>query len=190
MYLTGPYKGAPFGLTFVIPAIAGPYNLGTVVVRAAINVDPNTAALTVTSDPLPTIIDGIPIQVKTINVVIDRPDFVFNPTNCSPMSLGGSVTSREGATASFSSPFQVTGCGDLTFKPRIQGLDLGQDVESEGRELDARVSFPKGALGTQANFAKVKVDLPKQLPSRLTTLQKACPAAMFEANPVGVPRRR
>ena len=89
VYLTGPYKGAPFGLSFVIPAIAGPYNLGTVVVRAAINVDPNTAALTITSDPLPTIIDGIPIQVKTVNVEVDRPDFVFNPTNCGPMSIGG-----------------------------------------------------------------------------------------------------
>lgn len=187
VYVTGPYKGAPFGLTFVIPAIAGPYNLGTVVVRAAINVDPNTAALTVTSDPLPTIIDGIPIQVKTINVVIDRPDFVFNPTNCSPLSLGGSMTSREGSTATFSSPFQVTGCGDLSFKPGFKVSTSGKTSKARGASLDARVSFPKGALGTQSNFAKVKVDLPKQLPSRLTTLQKACPAATFDANPGGCP---
>jgi hypothetical protein len=187
VFLTGPYKGAPFGLSFVIPAIAGPYNLGTVVVRAAINVDPSTAALTVTSDPLPTIIDGIPIQVKTVNVMIDRPDFVFNPTNCGRMSIGGSVTSREGSTASFSSPFQVTGCGDLGFKPEFRVSTSGKTSKARGASLDARVNFPKGALGTQANIAKVKVDLPKQLPSRLTTLQKACTAATFDANPGGCP---
>jgi hypothetical protein len=187
VYVTGPYKGAPFGLTFVIPAIAGPYDLGTVVVRAAINIDPNTAALTITSDPLPTIIDGIPIQVKTINVLIDRPNFVFNPTNCSALSVGGSMTSREGSTASFSSPFQVTGCGDLAFKPQFKVSTSGHTSKANGASLDARVSFPKGALGTQANIAKVKVDLPKQLPSRLTTLQKACPAATFDANPGACP---
>jgi hypothetical protein len=187
VYLTGPYKGAPFGLTFVIPAIAGPYNLGTVVVRAAINVDPHTAVLTVTSDPLPTIIDGIPIQVKTVNVLIDRPNFVFNPTNCGPLSIGGSVTSREGSTAHFSSPFQVTGCGDLRFKPRFTVSTSGRTSKARGASLDARVRFPKGALGTQANIAKVKVNLPKQLPSRLTTLQKACPAATFEANAAKCP---
>jgi hypothetical protein len=187
VYLTGPYKGAPFGLTFVIPAIAGPYNLGTVVVRAAINVDPHTAVLTVTSDPLPTIIDGVPVQVKTVNVLIDRPNFVFNPTNCAPMSIGGSMTSREGSTATFSSPFQVTGCGDLRFKPQFKVSTSGRTSKARGASLDARVSFPKGALGTQANIAKVKVNLPKQLPSRLTTLQKACPAATFEANAANCP---
>jgi hypothetical protein len=185
VYITGPYRGAPFGLTFVVPAVAGPYNLGTVVVRAAININPTSAALTVTSDPLPTIIDGIPVQVKSVNVVIDRPDFIFNPTNCSPQSVGGSVTSLQGATATLSSPFQVTGCGDLGFKPQFSVSTSGHTSRANGASLDARVSFPKGALGTQANIAKVKVDLPKQLPSRLTTLQKACPAATFESNPAG-----
>jgi hypothetical protein len=187
VYVTGPYRGAPFGLTFVVPAIAGPYNLGNVVVRAAINVNPTTAALTVTSDPLPTIIDGIPVQVKSVNVVIDRPDFIFNPTNCNPMTVGGSVTSLQGATASLSSRFQVTGCGDLGFKPGFKVSTSGKNSRAKGASLDARVSFPASALGKQANFAKVKVDLPKQLPSRLTTLQKACPAATFEADPAGCP---
>jgi hypothetical protein len=187
VYLTGPYKGAPFGLTFVIPAIAGPYNLGTVVVRAAINVDPSTAALTVTSDPLPTIIDGIPIQVKTVNVLIDRPDFVFNPTNCSPMRVAGSVTSREGSTASFGSPFQVTGCGDLAFKPTFKVSTSGKTSKLSGASLDARVTYPPYKPGSEANIAYAKVELPKQLPSRLTTLQKACIAAVFNANPANCP---
>jgi hypothetical protein len=183
VYVTGPYRGAPFGLTFVVPAVAGPYDLGTVVVRAAININPTTAQLTVTSDPLPTILDGIPVQVKSVDVVIDRPDFVFNPTNCSPMSADGSVTSLQGATATLSSPFQVTGCGDLTFKPEFKVSTSGHTSRTDGASLDARVSFPAGALGHQANIAQVKVELPKQLPSRLTTLQKACPVATFEADP-------
>jgi DNA-binding beta-propeller fold protein YncE len=183
VYVTGPYKGAPFGLTFVVPAVAGPYDLGRVIVRAAINVDPRTAQLTVTSDPLPTIIDGIPVQVKTVNVVIDRPNFVFNPTNCNPMNIGGSVTSLQGATAILSSSFQVTGCGDLKFQPRFSVSTSGHTSRAGGASLDARLSFPKNALGKDANIASVKVDLPKQLPSRLNTLQKACPARTFEANP-------
>jgi hypothetical protein len=187
VYLTGPYKGAPFGMSFVIPAIAGPYDLGTVVVRATISVDPSTAALTVTSDPLPTIIDGIPIQVKTVNVLIDRPDFVFNPTNCSPSSIAGSVTSREGSTATFSSPFQVTGCGDLAFKPAFKVSTSGKTSKANGASLDARVTYPPYKPGSEANIAYAKVELPRQLPSRLTTLQKACLAATFNANPANCP---
>ncbi len=182
VYITGPYRGAPFGLTFVVPAIAGPYNLGNVIVRAAITVDPRTAALTVTSDPLPTILDGIPLQIKAVNVVIDRPNFIFNPTNCSPMSVNGSMTSLQGATATLSSPFQVTGCGDLGFKPEFKVSTSGHTSRPNGASLDARLTFPKSALGRQANIASVKVELPKRLPSRLTTLQKACTAATFEAD--------
>jgi hypothetical protein len=187
VYLTGPYKGAPFGMSFVIPAVAGPYNLGTVVVRAAINIDPSTAAVTITSNPLPTIIDGIPIQVKSINVLIDRPGFVFNPTNCSPLSIGGSVTSREGSTATFSSPFQVTGCGDLAFKPAFKASISGKTSKLNGASLDTKVSYPPAKPGSEANIAYAKVELPRQLPSRLTTLQKACLAATFKANPASCP---
>ncbi len=183
VFITGPYRGAPFGLTFVVPAVAGPYNLGNVVVRAAITVDPKTAVLTVTSDPLPTILDGIPLQVKAVNVTIDRPNFVFNPTNCSPQSLSGTVTSLQGATATLSSQFQVTGCGDLGFKPEFSVSTSGRTSRAAGASIDARLSFAKGALGTQANIAQVKVELPKRLPSRLLTLQKACPAATFNADP-------
>ena len=88
MFLTEGYKGAPFGLSIVVPAKAGPFTLtgtngaGSVVVRAAINIDPHTAALTITSDPLPTALDGIPLQLKVVNVTIDRPGFTFNPTSC------------------------------------------------------------------------------------------------------------
>ena len=97
IYLTGPYKGAPFGLSIVVPTIAGPFNLGNVVVRAKIEVDPNTAALTVTSDPLPQILDGIPLRLRTANVTVDRPNFIFNPTNCAQQAIEGTLTGAQGA---------------------------------------------------------------------------------------------
>jgi hypothetical protein len=187
VYVTGPYHGAPYGLTFVVPAVAGPYNLGKVVVRAAITVNPTTAALTVTSDPLPTILDGIPVQVKSVDVVIDRPSFMFNPTDCEPQSISGTVTSLQGASTTLTSPFQVTGCGDLKFKPEFKVSTSGHTSRADGASIDARLSFPAGALGHQANIAQVKVELPKQLPSRLATLQKACTAQVFEANPANCP---
>jgi hypothetical protein len=193
VFLTGPYRGAPFGLSIVVPAKAGPYTLtgttgtGSVVVRSAISIDPTTSALTVTSDPLPRIIDGIPLQLKLVNVTIDRPAFTFNPTTCEKLRIDGTLTGAEGASAAVSSPFQVTNCAALKFEPQFKVSTSGRTSRAEGASLDAKVTYPGGSQGTQANIAKVKVDLPKQLPSRLTTLQKACPAATFESNPVSCP---
>ncbi len=193
VFLTGPYKGAPFGLSILVPAKAGPYTLsgttgtGSVVVRAAINIDPTNAALTVTSDPLPTILDGIPLQLQTVNVTIDRPSFTFNPTSCNKLHIDGVLTSTEGASAATSSSFQVTNCEALKFTPQFKVSTQGRTSKANGASLDAKVIFPAGSQGTQGNFAKVKVDLPKQLPSRLTTLQKACTAAVFAANPANCP---
>jgi hypothetical protein len=190
VYITGPYKGAPYGLSIVVPAVAGPYTLsgttgkGTVVVRAAISVDPQTAALTVTADPLPTMLDGIPLQLRLVNVTINRPGFTFNPTDCNKLAVTGTVTSTQAATADVSSPFQVTNCAALGFKPGFAVSTSGRTSKVGGASLDAKVTYPAGA---QANIAKVKVDLPKQLPSRLTTLQKACLARVFEANPANCP---
>jgi hypothetical protein len=192
IYLTGGYKGAPYGLSIAVPVIAGPFNLGTVVVRSKIDVDPHTAQLTITTDPLPSILDGVPTDLRTINAVIDRPGFMFNPTNCSPQSFSGTAFSTEGATASISSPFQVGSCRSLTFKPNFKVSTSGKTSRKNGASLDAKILYPTGAPGanqasSQANVASVKVDLPKQLPSRLTTLQKACTAAQFDANPAGCP---
>jgi hypothetical protein len=192
IYLTGPYKGAPYGLAIAVPIIAGPFNLGTVVVRASIAVDPHTSQLTITTDPLPSILDGVPTDLRTINAVIDRPGFMFNPTSCARMSFGGTATSTEGSTAPIAAHFQVGSCQSLTFKPKFAVSTSGKTSRKAGASLDAKIVYPSGALGanqasSQANIASVKVDLPKQLPSRLTTLQKACTAAQFEANPAGCP---
>jgi hypothetical protein len=192
IYLTGAYKGAPYGLSIVVPVVAGPFNLGTIVVRSRIEVDPHTSQLTVTTDPLPSIIDGIPTDLRTINAVIDRPNFMFNPTNCNPQSFSGTAFSTEGATAPISSHFQVGSCRSLAFKPNFKVSTSGKTSRANGASLDAKILYPTGPLGanqasSQSNVASVKVNLPKQLPSRLTTLQKACPAATFEADPANCP---
>ncbi len=194
VYLTGPYEGAPFGLSIVNPANAGPFHLGNVIVRARIAVDPHTAELTITSDnsgpyKIPTMIDGIPLEIKHVNVTVNRPGFTFNPTNCSPMTIGGSLNSTEGSTDALSVPFQVTNCAVLKFEPKFAVSTSGKTSKADGASLTAKLSYPNVPAGTDANIAKVKVELPKQLPSRLTTLQKACSAAQFESNPAGCPQR-
>jgi hypothetical protein len=193
VYITGPYKGAPYGLSIVVPAVAGPYTLagttgnGTVVNRSAISVNPETSALTVTSDPLPTELDGIPLQLRLVNVTINRPEFMFNSTSCNRMAIGGTLTDTQAAGVNEASSYQVTNCGALKFQPKFAVSTSGKTSKADGASLDAKVSYPNTGQGTQANISRVKVDLPKQLPSRLTTLQKACTTAQFNANPAGCP---
>jgi hypothetical protein len=193
IYLTGGYKGAPYGLSIVVPVIAGPFNLGTIVVRASIAVDPYTAQLTVTTDPLPTIIDGIPTDLRSIDAVIDRPGFMFNPTNCSPQEFAGTATSTEDTSVPISSHFQMGSCRSLTFKPDFKVSTAGQSSKANGTSLEAKIVYPTTPLGanqasSQANIASVKVSLPIQMPSRLTTLQKACLAKVFEEDPSNCPK--
>jgi hypothetical protein len=192
VYLTSGYGGAPFGLSIVTDAVAGPFNLGLVVVRARINVDPVTSDLTITTDEtgpyaIPQIVFGVPLRLKQVTVNIDRPNFMFNPTNCNAQQITAKVSGSQNATAILSSPFAVGGCRSLAFKPKFTVSTSGKTSRAKGASLDAKVSYPAGSVGSEANIARVKVDLPKQLPSRLTTLQKACTAAQFEANPGGCP---
>ena len=190
IYLTGPYNGGPFGEVVVVPAIAGPFNLGTVVVRGSIRINPTTAQATVVSDPFPSILQGIPLQIKTVNVALNRSGFMFNPTNCSASSVTGTVASTQGASAAVSSPFEAANCATLPFKPSFTATAAGHASKADGASLIVKVASKggPGASGEEANIASVKVDLPKQLPSRLTTLQKACSEAQFNANPAGCPK--
>ncbi len=185
VYITTGYGGGDYGLLIVNPAVAGPFNLGIVVVRAAIFVDRHTAALRIVSDPLPTRIDGIPLQIQHVNVSVNREHFTFNPTNCNPQQITGTITSSQGATSPVANPFQVTNCGTLAFKPKFSLSTNGHTNRANGASLYVKLTYPASPF--DANIAKVKVDLPRQLPSRLTTLQKACPAATFEANPATCP---
>jgi hypothetical protein len=190
VYITGPYKGAPFGLSIVNPAEAGPFNLGTVVVRAKLEVNQETAAITVVTDAegpykIPTILDGIPLEIKHVNVNINRPGFTFNATNCSSLQITGTLTSSEGASSALSVPYQVTNCAVLAFKPRLTASTSEKTSRANGASLTVKLGYPAGPY--DANISKVKVELPKALPSRLSTLQKACTAAVFEANPAACP---
>jgi hypothetical protein len=183
VYLAGPYKGAPFSLSVVVPAQAGPFDLGSVVVRAGIFIDSHDAHVTVVSDPIPTILSGVPLDVQSINVTLDRPGFMVSPTNCDPMPLAARVSSAQGAVVGVSNRFQVGGCRELSFAPTLTASVQGKASRRSGASL--QVKLQAGAGG--ANIRSVKVDLPKQLPSRLTTLQKACTALVFEANPANCP---
>jgi hypothetical protein len=184
VFLTGPYKGAPFGLSIVVPAVAGPFNLGNVVVRAAIGVDPHTAQVTITSDSLPTILQGIPLRVRKVTVLVDRPGFIFNPTSCNPLAVNGTITGVQGATAGVSSRFQAANCGQLPFSPKFSASTKAKTSRANGASLDAKILI--GVKG-EANAHVVAVQLPKQLPSRLTTIQKACLDSVFNANPAACP---
>jgi hypothetical protein len=191
VYLTTGYKGAPFGLSIVVPADAGPFHLGNVVVRASINIDPHTAAITVTSDPLPQIWDGVPLRLRTVNVDIDRPEFMFNATSCAQQQLTAAITGaapvndpgEQGKSSSVSSSYEVGGCASLPFKPVLTAATQAKTSRADGASLSVKVAQAHG----QADIHSVRVELPKLLPSRLTTLQKACTEAQFNANPAGCP---
>jgi len=191
-YLTGPYKGAPYGVVVVVPVLAGPFDLGTVAVRSSLQVDSTDAHVTVVSDPFPTIIDrtgsdgttdGFPIRLRAITFTADRPEFTLNPTNCSPMVINATLSSTSGVAAPVSSRFQASGCRELPFHPSFAVSTQAHASKANGASLHIKVNMGSG----QAHVAKVHVALPKQLPSRLSTLQKACLAATFAANPASCP---
>ena len=192
VYLTGPYDGSPYGLSIVVKVVTGPFNLGLRIVRARIAVDPETSELTVTTDEngpyaVPQIVFGVPVRLKRITVDINRPNFMFNPTNCNQLQIEAKISGAEGAVSSVKSPFAVGGCASLAFKPKFTATTSGQTSRAKGASLRVKLSYPVGSVGSEANVAQAKVDLPKQLPSRLTTLQKACTAAKFASNPANCP---
>ncbi len=156
-YLAGPYKGAPLSMAIVTPAVAGPFDLGTVVVRAALYVDPETARITVRSDPTPTILAGIPLDVRSIAVNVSRNQFTLNPTNCSPASVAATAIAAS-SQASLSSPFQVGGCRALGFKPKLALKLSGKTKRTGHPALTATVTYP--SKGAYANIAAAQVTLP------------------------------
>jgi hypothetical protein len=186
VYLTAGYDGAPFGLLVATRAKAGPFDLGMVYVRSRINVDPNTAAVTITTDAgphgdgFPTMLKGVPVQLKAINVLINREHFEFNPTNCSAPTVSATISGAQGATSTASSSYALENCANLPFAPKLTATAGGQASKANGASLNVKVEA--AGLG-QANIAKVDLTLPVALPSRLSTIQKACVLAVFEANP-------
>jgi hypothetical protein len=160
MYLAGPFKGAPLSVAAITPALAGPFDYGTVVVRVAIHVDPLDAHVTALSDTVPSIIGGIPIRMRSIQVNIDKPNFMINPTNCNPLSVGSKGIGAQGTVTDFSSFFQVVDCGDLPFKPRMTIRQLG-GRKATGRSEDPSLQFDLRTRSSDANIQSVAVTLPK-----------------------------
>ncbi len=156
-YLAGPYKGAPLSLAIVTPAVAGPFDLGTVVVRSAVQVDPVDAHIHVVSDQIPQILDGIPLDIRDIRVNVDRPNFTLNPTNCSPMSIFADAFGNSGALASPSNPFQVGACAALPFAPKLTAKVSGGTRRNQNPAFQATITY--GFLN-EANVAFASVALP------------------------------
>ncbi|HEX5762691.1 MAG TPA: hypothetical protein VFY04_06175 [Solirubrobacterales bacterium] len=157
VYLAGPYKGAPLSLAIVTPAVAGPLDLGNVVVRTALYVDPVTAQITAVSDPIPTILHGLLLDIRDIRVSIDRPNFTLNPTNCEPMSVQATVKGDKGQSALLANRFQVDGCRNLGFKPRISLSLKGGTKRADHPALKAVLRPRPG----DANVQRAAVTLPR-----------------------------
>jgi hypothetical protein len=182
-YLAGPYEGAPLSLVVITPAVAGPFDLGAVVVRTALRLDPETAKVTAVSDPLPKILDGIPLDIRQIAIELTRSDFTLNPTSCDPMPITGYLTTTQGALFPLSSPFQVGGCEALAFKPKLALRLKGGTKRGKDPALSAVLTMPPGG----ANIAGASVTLPHSefldqshigtVCTRVQFAQDACPAA-------------
>lgn len=196
MYLGGPFEGAPFSIVSISAAKVGPFDLGTVVVHLPLDVDPRTARVSIPQglpDQIPHIIDGIVVHVRDIQVTVDRPDFTINPTSCEHMSFSATVygsgqnftSATDDQPATTSTPFQAADCASLAFKPGFQVATNGKTSRKNGASLKVKLTYPNTPQGTQANIHSVHVELPRALPSRLNTLNHACPAATFTQNPAG-----
>jgi hypothetical protein len=177
-YLAGPYKGAPLSLAIVTPAVAGPYDLGNVVVRAALEVDPETTQITVKSDPMPTQLKGIPLDIRSVVVKMDRPDFTLNPTSCEAMAVGGSVSTTQGATAPLSNRFQVGSCNRLRFKPRLALRVFGKTGRNAKPRLRAVLRMNDG----EADIARARVNLPHSEFLEQAHIKTICTRVQFAAD--------
>ena len=174
----GPLQGSPLSLETVIPALSGPYDLGVVAVRTAINVNPVTAQVTAISDPLPQILEGVPLRTRFIRVSLDRSGFALNPTNCDPFSVEATFAGDEGGSATESSHFQVANCAALGFGPRLS-LRLKGSTKRRGHPaLDATLTTRPG----DANISQTVVTLPKSELFENAHLDTICTRVQYAAN--------
>ena len=177
VYLAGPYKGAPLSLAVVVPAVAGPYDLGVVVVRSGLDLQLESGRLSVHTDPIPTVVEGIALDVRSISVRLDRPGFTVNPTSCAAMATRVQVVSTLGASLSLSDPFQVQGCDRLGFGPKIGMRLFGKVNRGAHPRLRAQLTVPEGG----ANIAAVSVALPPSEFLDSTHIDGICTRAQFAA---------
>jgi hypothetical protein len=159
LYLSGPYRGAPLSVVAITPAVAGPFDLGNVVVRSAVFIDRSTARVTAKADPIPQILKGVPLRIRDIRVVLDREGFTLNPTSCDASAISARVGGNSGASKDLSARFQVGGCGGLAFKPSFWAKVKGATKRGGHPKLIAKVRWPEGP--GFANTKDVQVTLPR-----------------------------
>lgn len=180
VYFTGPYRGAPFGLSIVVPVVAGPFDLGTVVVRAAVSVDPKTAAVTVDTDPLPAILDGIPLKIRDLRLTIDRAGFMINPTNCTKQTINATIGSTAGDSATVGNGFQVGDCASLPLTPK---LTMALSGGASALKANGNPTFTAHLTQqpSEAHLRKAVVKLPKVLGFDIHNNKAVCTAAQADA---------
>jgi hypothetical protein len=179
-YLAGPYKGAPLSLAVIAPAVAGPFDLGTVVVRNALHFNPETAQVTASTDPFPQILQGIPLALRSIALKLDRPAFTLNPTSCAPKQLNASASSTLGLSAALSNPFQVGQCRALGFKPKLALALKGGTKRNDHPALQATLTYP--SKGAYANIARAQVTLPHSSFLDQAHIGTVCTRVQFKAH--------
>lgn len=177
-YLAGPYKADPLSLVVVVPAVSGPYDLGNVVIRAAIDVDPVTAQVTAISDPLPQILEGVVLRPRFIQVNLDRRQFTLNPTNCNPFAVEAAVFGDEGYLANTGSLYQVANCARLPYRPKLS-LRMSGGVRRRGHPA-IRAVLSSGA--GESNTRRVSVLLPKGQLLDNSHIQTICTRVQFNAD--------
>ncbi|MGN6256700.1 MAG: hypothetical protein ACTHN3_02975 [Solirubrobacterales bacterium] len=178
VFLAGPYRDAPYSAVFAVPAQAGPFDLGTVVVRAGIYVDPSTTRVTVKSDPLPQILEGVPISYRAIEARIDRPHFTLNPTNCDRKLTKARVSAVDGATSTVTSPFQAANCASLPFRPKLSLKLSGPTKRAAFPRLRAVITARRG----EANIRRVSVALPHSEFLEQAHIRTICTRVQFTAD--------
>jgi hypothetical protein len=180
VYLTGPYNGGPYGLSVVVHALAGPFDLGTVTVRSAIFVDPNTTALRVVTDALPTILKGVPLDIRVLRIALDKRGFMFNPTSCTAKHIDVSATSTQGTTANLTSPFQVSNCANLRLAPKVSFTVGSKHHTAAGVSTPFSTTITQPAKGA-TNLKSISVTLPGTMNARLPVVNRACKLTEFQA---------
>jgi hypothetical protein len=178
VYLAGPYKGAPYSVVSVVPAQAGPFDLGLVVNRSAIYIDPETALATVKTDPLPQILQGVPVSYRTLNVTVDRNEFMLNPTDCSAKEIKATVTAANGQVAEPTDSFQATNCARLSYSPQLKLRFKGSTKRTGNPAISATLNQKAG----QANTKAAVVLLPEGEFIDNAHINNPCTRVQFNAN--------
>jgi hypothetical protein len=178
-YLAGPYRSAPLSMVVIAPAVSGPFDLGTVVSRVALRIDPQTAQISALSDPLPTILEGVELDVRQVAIDLDRPGFTLNPTSCEELAITGTATSTLGQAAPLSQRFQLGGCGELGFRPRLSLRLKGPVKRTANPKLIATLRPRPG----EANVSFAQVKLPPSAFLDNSHIRTICTRVQFNAGP-------